>query len=467
MTAGLMYAPAVRRLFAPLLAFTLLLAGAPAVAAQEPSIEPPPPAPAQPTDGADIVRLGKPLRGIVLARDASGVKRIAGAHIGTGEIAVQSDRAGRFYIPGATRTNHVSVVAPGYEVVRRVTTADYLVFFLEPIDIRAIYIPFGELSRQQVLDWVLGLARDGSITGVVIDVKDEGGSVLPSVANQTAYDIGAVWTPGTDVEGWLDQLGDLGIYRIARVVTFMDGWFAYNFRDAAILAADGSVFKDDIGFAWTNPFKESIQRHNIEIGVNAAAYFEEIQYDYVRFLTDPGISIRNAATPEERSATITQFAKDAAAALHAVGAAIAFDTFGQTTMILDDGGIGQVLEELGPHLDYYSPMVYPSTWSTGWFGLSYPASDPYTVIRASVSNAVHRLQPYPNIVVRPWLQDFHDYGAEKIFYGPDKVRIQIEAAVEAGGNGFMLWDPGLGYQVGVLSDLAREATDAGLFATRN
>ena len=144
--------------------------------------------------------------------------------------------------------------------------------------------------------------------------------------------------------------------------------------------------------------------------------------------------------------------------MHAVGAALSFDTFGLTTMAKDDSGIGQVLEELAPFLDYYSPMVYPSTWSTGWFGLEYPAADPYTVVLGSVGSAVSRLEGY-NIVVRPWLQDFPDYNGRGILYGPEHVRVQIDATADAGASGFMLWDPRLEYQLGPLGEIATAGLD--------
>ena len=99
---------------------------------------------------------------------------------------------------------------------------------------------------------------------------------------------------------------------------------------------------------------------------------------------------------QERTGAIIAFARAASARLHAVGAAVAFDTFGQTTVISDEDGIGQVLEDLAPYLDYYSPMLYPSTWVPGSFGFDYPPSEPYRVVLWSVRRAVDgwaRLRP--------------------------------------------------------------------------
>lgn len=400
-----------------------------------------------------IVAINKPLRGIVLAREGGTVVRVGGAHIGTGLTSVRTDSAGRYLIPAEIRTDHLNVVSAGYEIERRVTTADYVVTYLKPLDVRAIYIPYDELRRTEVMEWTLGLARANLISAVVVDVKDEAGSVLPLAATQQVIDMRAVRGTGTDVEGFLTELAELGVYRIARVVTFLDGRFARAFPADAILTATGSVFVDSIGLAWSNPFSEAARAHNVAIGVEAAKWFEEVQYDYVRLPTDPGVVVRNNATPEARSAAITAFTREAASALHAVGAALSIDTFGQTTVIDHDGGIGQVLEDMAPYLDYYSPMVYPSTWTAGWFGLSYPPSDPFLVVKTSVGLAVQRVAPFETVLVRPWLQDFHDYQSRKLYYSAVEVQAQIDASAEAGGSGFMLWDPSLNYHLSVLEEL--------------
>ena len=439
-------------------AVALMSASAPgalaASRAAEPFVEP---APAEPRADVPLERIPRTLRGLVVTWRDGRLERIPFAHVGTGEDTLQADAEGRFRIPAAIRTNHVNIVAPGYHVIREVTTSDYVVAFAQPLEARAIYLSYDKLGEPDKLEFVLDLARNGYINALVIDVKDEGGSPLPLVANQIAINMGAVRGTGTDVEGFLEDLEALGVYRIARVVTFMDSWLANSHPQTAIRDFDGSIFRDDSNWAWIDPFHDLSRRHNIEIGVNAAAYFDEVQYDYVRLPTQRN-AVRGRVTVAERSAIIAQFASEAATALHAVGAAVSFDTFGQTTVIAHDDGIGQVLEELAPYLDYYSPMVYPSTWSTGWFGAVYPASDPYAVVLGSVAAAVARLEGY-NIVVRPWLQDFHDYGPRKLYYGPAEVAVQIDATAEAGGSGFMLWDPSFNYQLPALAQIATAGLD--------
>jgi hypothetical protein len=402
-----------------------------------------------------ITQIHRPLSGVVLAWENGRIVRVGGAHIGTGRDTVQADGSGRFTIPADIRTDRLNVVAPGYNVVRRQSTADYEVVFVQPADVRAIYLPFAQLEHQNILDWITGLARDGSISALVVDVKDEGGSVLPIVANATAREIGAVWNPGTDVQAFLNELKALDIYLIARAVAFLDARLAFGRPEAGLRTVTGEILVDSIGLAWTDPTHELTKRHNIEIGVNAAATFDEVQYDYVRLPTDPGVQLRNNTNSAQRSAFIAGFAGEAAQALHAVGAAISVDTFGLTAIVTHDAGIGQILEDIGPQLDYFSPMVYPSTWTPGWFDLAYPPADPNRVVFNSVSSAVARLKAISaTTVVRPWLQDFQDYQERLLFYGAEEVRVQIEASNRAGGQGFMLWDPSLAYHIDVVRDSA-------------
>ena len=61
--------------------------------------------------------------------------------------------------------------------------------------------------------------------------------------------------------------------------------------------------------------------------------------------------------------------------------------------------------------------------------------------------------------MRPWLQDFPDYNGRGLLYGPEQVRVQIDATADAGASGFMLWDVKLQYQLGPLGEIATAGLD--------
>jgi hypothetical protein len=110
--------------------------------------------------------------------------------------------------------------------------------------------------------------------------------------------------------------------------------------------------------------------------------------------------------------------------------------FGVTSVLTDDQNIGQDLTELAPYVDYICPMIYPSHFDAGFFNLDDPNAEPYDTIWSSM-DAITAQLPGMEKKVRPWLQDF-DWGDME--YGPDEVRAQIDAAMEKGASGWMLWD---------------------------
>ena len=376
--------------------------------------------------------------------DAASGAPIAGAWVSDGVGLVQSGRDGSLTLPG---DGELRVVAPGYWPAT--VPGDGSSIALPTITARAIYLPYEQLWRPESLAWLLELARDGLINAVVIDIKEEGGGVLPLAATPAVHALGAVVDPGTDVVAVLDDLERLGIYRIARVVTFLDRRLATAYPADAIRLAGGQLLDNGV-YAWSHPARERARAYNLEIALAAAPHFEEILFDYIRFPGNSRLRFEPALDEPQRRAAIRSFSQEAAEALHRRGVAVSIAGFGRTAIIFDDGGIGQVLEDLAPLVEYFAPMLYPSTWPPGSFNLLYPAAYPGEVVRRSTAAAVARAAAVGGALVRPWLQDFRDYGSAAIPYGTREVNAQIEAAHAAGAAGFMLWDPSLHYALDAL-----------------
>jgi hypothetical protein len=64
---------------------------------------------------------------------------------------------------------------------------------------------------------------------------------------------------------------------------------------------------------------------------------------------------------------------------------------------------------------------------------------------------VKRLASIPTVKVRPWLQAFDDYQRRQLDYTPDRINTQKDAAENAGGSGWMLWDPASRYRAEVIA----------------
>ena len=396
----------------------------------------------------------RPLTGRVLAWRNGQLRPVSGARVSSGIELTTTAADGSFRFSTVPEGSEISVINPGYEIATREARSGAFAFVLEPIVVNGIFVPFSKAHDPQTRADIMNLVDQGLINSVVFDIKDEGGQVVAIAATETVERIGA------DVEikhldTFLQNLSAKGVYTIGRIVTFMDSWYSSNFPANALHFLDGRLFSDAGNSRWSSPFSAATRQYNIDIAVAAAEYFDEIQFDYVRLPYENGLLERQTFGEEARIAAITTFVRDAREAIHLAGAAVSADLFGVISVRHDDDqGLGQSLEQLAPYLDYVSPMLYPSGWSTGWFNLSYPPADPGKVILDSTNATIDLVASVSRAHVRPWLQDFDDYQYQKLYYGQAQVTAQIEAARDAGANGFMLWDARFEYQQQSLAEAA-------------
>src|SRR5690606_25163847 len=114
-----------------------------------------------------------------------------------------------------------------------------------------------------------------------------------------------------------------GVYTIARIVAFKDRRAASGRPDLAIKTASGTVWKDNKGNAWLNPYNRESWEYLLEIAMEAVEHgFDEIQFDYVRFPTDGNrklIDYGEAKERESMSEAIAAFMKYATEKLNKKG----------------------------------------------------------------------------------------------------------------------------------------------------
>ena len=99
-----------------------------------------------------------------------------------------------------------------------------------------------------------------------------------------------------------------------------------------------------------------------------------------------------------------------------------------------------MLERLVPHIDYLSPMLYPSGFHVGIPGIANPVAHPYEIVYRSLARARERTG-LPPVRFRPWLQAFRDYAFDRRLFTGKEIMQQIRAAEDFGANGWMLWNP--------------------------
>ena len=378
---------------------------------------------------------------------------LAGASIVVDGKEIRTEADGTFTL--AKPSGSVIVKLPGYEKVTLTPRAQPLEVVLKPHAVKAAYFTYYGVMDRTIRTRVLDQIAKTELNAVVIDVKGDRSwllykSEVPMVA-QIGAQGPAVWK---DFDNFLAELKGRGIYTIARIVTFKDNILATARPDLAVIdTRTGKPWIDNEKLAWVDPFREEVWAYNIALAKEAVRKgFDEVQFDYVRFPTDGKLSAAKYAKPnskETRLPTIAAFLERARKELGSMGAFVAADVFGYTAFNENDTDIGQRVEDLAPHLDYFSPMVYPSGYHKGIPGYRNPVENPYHVVHESVRLTRKRSAPHV-VKVRPWLQDFKDYAFDRRIFGVPEIKAQIKGSDDAGGIGWMLWNPKNDYTAAAL-----------------
>lgn len=274
---------------------------------------------------------------------------------------------------------------------------------------------------------------------VVIALKDYDGHVFVRGV-PLATETGAFTNAIPDLPAAVRDFKDAGIYTVARIAIFKDDHLARARPDLAVHFPDGRIWTNDKGTAWVDPYKKEVWNYAIDIASRAAlAGFDEIQFDYIRFPSDGKTRqcrySRADHTPATASAVLREMLELTAARLKPLGVKLSIDTFGLTTSVDNGMGIGQTMEQMADLVDFVSPMMYPSHYARGEYGIRNPNLAPYETIRRGTQDALDRLATRPG-ALRPYLQDF-SLGVK---YSPAHVRAQIHAVEELGVRGWILWN---------------------------
>ena len=333
--------------------------------------------------------------------------------------------------------------------VPRIVLPEEPVEFVRPDAVRGIYVNAWAAGSSVRSQGLIDLASRTEVNALVIDLKDASGYVSYPTEVMTAREAGADQEIRIrDLVGLLERVQAAGLYPIARIVIVKDPLLIRARPEWAVQDTAGGVWVDSKGLVWANLYDQRVWDYHVELAKEAAAVgFPEIQWDYVRFADAPQEDLDRAVYPgadgRQRRDAVVAFLEYARAELEPFGVDMTMDVFGATTSAFNDVGIGQLWEGFIGSVDVALPMVYPSHYWPGSFGIQDPNGHPYEIVREALVAGLARSEAVEGAgSTRPWLQDF-SLGAPR--YEAPEVRAQIQATYDAGIEGWVLWNPSSRY----------------------
>jgi len=350
---------------------------------------------------------------------------------------------------------------------------DSLVSIDYPEDgVKGIFLKAGS-ARGEKLDQLTDLINSTPLNAVVIDVKDDDGTIVMDLDSDDEY-VQEFTRDYVNGEELMRHLEEHNIYPIARIVVFKDRRLAKARPDLSFTDDNGEVWSNRVGASFLNPYEREVWEHNVEVAKQAAALgFKDIQFDYVRFpegfaSMDEQLNYSrghyeesDADNVQQRVDAVTDFIAYAREELKPYGVDLSVDIFGFSALVREEPNIGQSFTRISENVDVISAMIYPSHWGPGNLGIAVPDLEPYNLVYNYMEVEKEVLASLGDDAPRsrPWLQDFTAsyLGAGKYMpYGDHEVSEQIRALHDHGVEEYLLWNSANNYSEGVTFDFNDE-----------
>jgi hypothetical protein len=308
------------------------------------------------------------------------------------------------------------------------------------------------------LDTLLKLLDDTELNAMVIDIKDDFGYITYDTGNPELAAMDSTKKIIPDMAALMEKLKEHQVYPIARIVVFKDTVLAKKKPELSFINPDGTLWNNGKAQpdSFMNPYNKAVWDYNIAVAKEAAkAGFKEIQFDYVRFpegFENRADTLKYDKDERSRVDAVSSFVKYAREQLSPLGVRTSVDIFGYAASVPAAEGIGQDFVKISQNTDVICPMIYPSHYSTGWFGQKVPDAAPYATINGASIDTNKKLEPIGALkpIIRPWIQDFTaSWVPGYIKYGKHEVEEQIRALKDNGVDEFLLWNAGNTYTPGV------------------
>jgi len=313
---------------------------------------------------------------------------------------------------------------------------------------RAVHMSALAWVTPALRDPVIKLLDEGRINAIQLDIKDEGGEVGHASKVPMAREIGALKERYV-LRDAVDDIHRRGGRVIARIVALRDpklaeaSWTAGR-RDDLVQTPDGERF-GAYGGGFLNAASVGVRDYTSALAVEAAeAGVDDVLLDYIRRpdgslsgMVFPGLADGEGEEKAVEDAVVDQV-NLLQERVRAAGARLGASVYGIAASRPEE--IAQDIPRLAQHLDFLSPMLYPSHWGKGEYGIAEPNRSPGPITTKSLTDFQTAAADSPAALV-PWFQDF----TLGIPYGETEVRAQLDAAAELGVKDFILWDAACTY----------------------
>ena len=303
---------------------------------------------------------------------------------------------------------------------------------------KAVYLTGYNTGNIEKRNEIYRLIGETELNSIVFDVKDAWGYVNYNTEVEFAREIGAVKNY-CDIEILLEEMRRRKINSIARMVVFKDYILPKSKPELAIMDSRTGKPLYSEGSYWPDIYSQEVWDYHIQmIKELAEKGVKEIQFDYIRAPARGNIyyaEYTHNTGNNSKVWAITSFLKRVREETKDYDIKISADVFGWTFIADDDQGIGQLIEEMVPYLDYIYPMAYPSHYAENFLGYSLPDEHPYEVVKYTLEKGISRLGDTECMVI-PWIQAF----SLNVRYTETEILEQIRAAGELGIDGFLCWN---------------------------
>jgi hypothetical protein len=273
----------------------------------------------------------------------------------------------------------------------------------KPEKLTGVYFPSGCLYGRSFQ----GIVHYMEVSGLnlaVLHAKDPLGRLFWKSENSIAKNMEAS-APNASLKSAISILKQKGIWTAAKLDVFQDSLLVTHFPEMGVKDSETwELWADHKGLHWANPYDIRVWDYTIALCLELVEIgIDEIQFDYIRFPSDGDMStieypiVIEGISKEE---CIGKFLAYANSKLKPTGVTLSADLFGMTAWKTKDFGVGQVLEQVAPHVDVIS---------------------------------LQEMKKRTDKEIRPWIQGF--------WYTPEEIDAQLQGVTKSDIQTWTVWNP--------------------------